>query len=86
MNGNSVNTSSGNLAISSTTSSGTGTVDITSKSAVNITANSGAINLVSSDLKLDGANLESNVAGSISGQFLVITLNGVQYKISLLNP
>ena len=86
MNGNSVNTSSGNLAISSTTSSGTGTVDITSKSAVNITANSGAINLVSSDLKLDGANLESNVAGSISGQFLVITLNNVQYKISLLNP
>ena len=86
MNGNSVNTSSGKLAISSTTSSGTGTVDITSKSAVNITANSGAINLVSSDLKLDGANLESNVAGSISGQFLVITLNNVQYKISLLNP
>ena len=86
MNGNSVNTSSGNLAISSTTSSGTGTIDIASKSADNITANSGAINLASSELKLDGANLESNFAGSLAPIFLVITLNGVQYKISLLNP
>ena len=85
MNGNSVKTNAGNLAISSTSSLGAGTIDITSKSAVNITANSGAINLASSDLKLTGANLESNSSGGISGKYLVITLNGMIYKISLHN-
>lgn len=39
-------------------------------------------------LNLDfvGGNLQSGSAGGSSGQHLVLTLNGIQYKIQLLNP
>lgn len=37
-------------------------------------------------LELNGTNLQSNTAGGSSGEHLVITLNGTQYKIALLNP
>jgi hypothetical protein len=33
-----------------------------------------------------GASLQSNTAGGNSGEYLVITLNGTQYKIKLENP
>jgi hypothetical protein len=39
----------------------------------------GALNFV-------GASLQSNTSGGNSGRHLVITLNGTQYKIQLLNP
>lgn len=37
-------------------------------------------------LELNGTNLQSNTAGGSSGEHLVLTLNGTQYKIALLNP
>jgi hypothetical protein len=39
-----------------------------------------------SDLNFNGGNLQSNTASGNSGEHLVITLNGAQYKIQLLNP
>jgi hypothetical protein len=37
-------------------------------------------------LQVDGANVSANTAGAASGQFLKIKVNGVDYKIALLNP
>lgn len=37
-------------------------------------------------LDFNGAPLQSNTAGGSSGEHLVLTLNGIQYKIQLLNP
>lgn len=37
-------------------------------------------------LSFQGAGLQSPTAGGSAGQHLVITLNGIQYKIALLNP
>jgi len=37
-------------------------------------------------ISLTGTKLQSNTAGGNSGEHLVITLNGVVYKIALLNP
>lgn len=37
-------------------------------------------------LNFVGASLSSNTAGGNSGRHLVLTLNGTQYKIALLNP
>jgi hypothetical protein len=38
------------------------------------------------ELRFDGANLQSNTAGGSSGEYLVIWLNGTNYKIKLENP
>jgi hypothetical protein len=43
-------------------------------------------NLSISTLSFNGASLQSNTAGGNSGEHLVITLNGSQYKIKLENP
>ena len=37
-------------------------------------------------LNFNGGSLQSNTASGNSGEHLVITLNGTQYKIQLLNP
>jgi hypothetical protein len=51
---------------------------------INDTNNS--IELLTTNLNFTGAALQSNTAGGNSGEHLVITLNGTQYKIKLENP
>lgn len=67
---------------------------INSTRSVNITANSinsagNRLNIntgTNGGIALTGASLESGTASGNSGNHLVITLNGVVYKIALLNP
>jgi hypothetical protein len=70
MNGQSIKTSSTNLTLSATGSSGTGSVIIQPNSATG-------------DLQFDGTNIQSISSGGDSGQRLRIKLNGVYYKIFL---
>ena len=56
--------------------SNTANVDIVAQTDLNITANG---------IVLTGASLESNTSTGSAGKYLVITLNGVQYKIALEN-
>lgn len=51
---------------------------------INDTNNS--VQILTSNLNFTGAALESSSSGRSSGQHLVITLNGNQYKIDLKNP
>ena len=76
MNNNSVVSSTGNITIDASGSSGTGTINLTTK---NGTAGSGA------GLVLTGNTLTSATSSGSSGQHLAITINGVVYKIALLN-
>jgi hypothetical protein len=70
-----------------------GAINLTSVSNVNVTATGdnlsltgGSAVLVSTPLlEFQGAALEATTAGADSGKYLVITLNGTKYKISLLN-
>jgi hypothetical protein len=75
--GASVSTSTGDLTLTGTLSSGTGAVDIKTKDAV---AGSGT------GLILTGNTLLNASAGGNSGQHLCLTINGSVYKIALLNP
>ena len=105
MGGNSVITNTGDMTISTTTSAGTGLINIFAKADVDITGTSCAVSSVSgvntgalytnagsveieatNTLTFTGAGLQSATSGGNSGQHLVITLNGVQYKIRLENP
>lgn len=52
----------------------------------NTIASTSNLDIQTPSLVLTGAGLQSGSAGGNSGQHLVITLNGVQYKIALLNP
>lgn len=75
-----------------------GDVDIYADNALYMTTNSGNLNLTSgggADLNVTSGNdLYANVSGNIridgpnllSGQYLVITINGAVYKIKLENP
>ncbi len=72
MNNNAITTSFGNLTISATASTGTGSIIIEPKSATG-------------DLQFDGTNIQSSSAGINSGQHLRIKLNGIYYKIRLEN-
>ena len=72
MNGQAIKSSTTNLTLSATASSGTGSIIIAPKSSTG-------------DLQLDGANIASATAGGSSGNHLRIKLNGVYYKIALLN-
>jgi hypothetical protein len=99
LNGNNLRTASGNLTIDTTTSSGPGILTLSSLQSVNINAGGGSnisLNTVSGgDIVLSpsptgsviftGAALQSATSSGNSGQHLVITLNGVQYKIALQN-
>lgn len=77
-----------------TTLAGGADMYITSTRDINITANS--INSAGNRLQINtgtnggilfnGAALESATASAASGKYLVITLNGLPYKIALLNP
>jgi hypothetical protein len=77
INGNALKTSSGNMSIDASSSSTAGaTLSLTTKDNV---AGSGA------GLILNGNTLISGTAGGVSGLHLALTINGVVYKIALLN-
>lgn len=77
MNGNNIRTSTGSLTIDVNSSTTTGsTFTISTKDNV---AGSGA------GLVLNGNTLTSLSAGASSGSYLCLTINGVVYKIQLLN-
>jgi hypothetical protein len=105
MGGNSVITNTGDMTISTTTSTGTGLITMSAKADVDITGTSCAVQSVSggnigalytnpgvveleatNTLTFTGVGLQAPTAGGNSGEYLVITLNAVQYKIALLNP
>jgi hypothetical protein len=58
---------------------------------VNLGTNSGNLTLLKLDdnaaypVQVSGTNVSANTAGAASGQFLKIKVNGVDYKIALLN-
>jgi hypothetical protein len=72
-----VTTGNGNVVVNTVGSVGTGNITATAKGAIALTAPA---------IAFTGAALQSATAGVASGQHLVITLNGVPYKIALLNP
>jgi len=83
MNGQPLKTTSGNLALTSINSNGTGNVDISAKlgGTINLVGN---VNIQPIDhLTFTGANLQSATSGGNSNQHLRINLNGVFYKIRL---
>jgi len=99
MNGNNIRTATGNMTIDTTGSSGPGILTLSSKQSIVINSGGGsniALNTSSGNLTVDtgatggiqltGTALQSASSGGNSGQHLVITLNGVQYKIALQNP
>lgn len=73
LNGNSLKTSATNLTIDASTSTGNGVITLATKNATG-------------GLAISGDKTQSNTAGGNSGEHLVITLNGVQYKIKLELP
>ena len=99
LNGNALRTTSGNLTIESSASSGPGIINLTALQSVNINAGLGGnISLsttsggdivlspsATGEIIFTGAALQSVTSGGNSGQHLVIRLNGVQYKIALQN-
>ena len=72
MNNNSIVSSTGDITLNASASSGTGNINLTTKST--------------GGLIFTGTALQSNTSGGNSGEHLVITLNGVPYKIALQNP
>ena len=76
MNNNDIRTSTGNILLTGTLSSGVGSIELKSKDA---TAGSGT------GLILTGNTLLSGSSSGNSGQHLALTINGVVYKIALLN-
>jgi len=77
LNNNDIRTSTGNILLTGTLSSGVGSIELKSKDA---TAGAGT------GLILTGNTLLSGSAGGNSGQHLALTINGTVYKIALLNP
>jgi len=63
-------------------------VQITGENTINLLTNTGSntITFQTGALNFNGAGLQSNSSGGNSGEHLVITLNGTQYKIALQNP
>ena len=79
--------SSNNITISATGSSGTGDINITAKNRATLTANpSQAVVLEGNSIELNGASLISGSAGGNSGNYLQLIINGSTYYIALLNP
>jgi hypothetical protein len=62
MGNNNISTSTGNMAIVTTASTGAGTLQLNSKAATNITATTGGINLTANS----GATIQANTTGAIS--------------------
>jgi len=53
---------------------------------ISLITNGGEISQTADLLRFTGTGLQSNTSGGNSGEHLVITLNGSQYKIKLENP
>ena len=77
MNAQTIKSSTGNLNLSASGSTGTGSISLTTKNGV---AGSGG------GLLLTGNTLLSGSSGGSSGQHLCLTIGGTVYKIALLNP
>lgn len=73
MNNNAVRTSTGDLTIDTSASSGNGILTLATKNGTG-------------GLVITGDKTQSATAGGAAGTHLVITLNGNVYKIALLNP
>jgi hypothetical protein len=99
MNGNNIRTTSGNLTIETSNSTGPGLLTLSALQSININSGGGSnIALTTSGgnftlntgatggVQLTGTALTSGSASGNSGQHLVITINGTPYKIQLLNP
>jgi hypothetical protein len=61
-------------------------LDANSINSIILDPNSDKQTFTTNDLNFIGAGLQSNTAGGNSGEHLIITLNGSQYKIKLENP
>jgi hypothetical protein len=73
LNGNALRTSQGDMSISTSASAGNGVLTLATKDGTG-------------GLSITGDKTQSATAGGSAGTHLVITLNGVVYKIALLNP
>jgi hypothetical protein len=73
LNGNAVRTSQGDMTIDTSASAGNGVLTLATKNATG-------------GLSITGDKTISATAGGSSGQHLVLTIQGVVYKIALLNP
>ena len=69
MGNNNISTSTGNMAIVTTASTGTGTLQLNSKAATNITATTGGINLT--------ANTAGLIQANTTGSFTVVATSGM---------
>lgn len=66
---------------------GTNDITLTSNNAfIKIDGVANRTNITTDAIEFNGAGLESPSSGPTSGKHLVITLNGVQYKIELKEP
>jgi len=66
---------------------GTNDITLTSNNAfIKIDGVANNTNITTDTIEFNGAGLESGTSGPTSGKHLVITLNGVQYKIELREP
>jgi len=97
MNGNGIRTTSGDMTISTTASSGTGNLSCSAKGFAQYGAETGYTNIYNTngDIQFNASavgdwvmtcpNWESATAGGNSGKHLRIKLNGTYYKIQLLD-
>jgi hypothetical protein len=87
MNNQSIKSSTGNLALSATASSGNGDITATAKRNIQLNAGSNGNIILDTnsigDLQLVGTNLEVSSASGASGKWLRIKLNGTYYRIAL---
>lgn len=88
MTGNNIITNTGDMTISTATSAtGTGRLTLQSKEKLILSAEAThELELNANSYSFTTASALSPSAGSNSGQHLAITINGVPYKIQLLNP
>jgi hypothetical protein len=78
---------SGNIELNATSSTGTGDINITAKNRAKLTANaSQAVVLEGNSIELNGASLISTSAGSTTGAFLQLIINGTTYYVELRSP
>ena len=77
----------GNIELNATSSTGTGDINITAKNRATLTANaSQAVVLEGNSIELNGASLISPSAGSTTGTFLQLIINGTTYYVELRSP
>jgi hypothetical protein len=80
-----ISASQAQLTATTTSSPGVGAILFQSKGDLTLDTSSNLILDISNNLILQGNSISSGSAGSTSGQYLKIFLNGTAYKIALLN-